>query len=154
MSKKLVAVLLVAGFCVLNAPAFAHSLRAQIEEAVAKWEEHYNKGDAAGLAAVYTPDAVVLPPGGARVDGRANIQAFWQGAMDAGVSDVDLRTVEVSRAGDVAIEVGTFTLMAPGDNGEKVTLKGKYLVTYLRGDDGAWLLHYDMFNYDPAPASE
>ena len=154
MSKKLAAVLLVAGYCLLNAPAFAHSLRAQIDEAVAKWEENFNKGDAAALAASYTPDAAVLPPGGARVDGRADIQAFWQGAMDAGVSDVDLQTVEVSAVGGVAVEVGTFTLMAPGENGGKVTVKGKYLVTYHRGDDGAWLLHRDMYNYDPPATGE
>ena len=35
----------------------------------ASWEKAYTSGDSAAVAALYAPDAAVLPPGGARADG-------------------------------------------------------------------------------------
>ena len=154
MSKKLAAVLLVAAICALSLPALAHSLREAIEASDAKWEEAFNSGNAEAVAALYTQSGAVLPPDAARVDGREDIQAFWQGAMEAGVSDVDLRTIEVGGDGDFAYSVGALTLQVPGENGEKVTVAGNFLVVWQRGDDGVWRLHRDMYSFDPPPANE
>jgi hypothetical protein len=38
----------------------------------------FNAGDIASVAALYTEDAVVLPPGADMVEGRSAIQAFWK----------------------------------------------------------------------------
>jgi ketosteroid isomerase-like protein len=45
----------------LAVPSFAQ--KAEIEAANAKWTEFFNKGDFAGLASLYTDDAVAFPPG-------------------------------------------------------------------------------------------
>lgn len=50
------------------APAFAQ--KAEIEAANAKWIALFNKGDFAGVAALYTSDASAFPPGSAIVRGR------------------------------------------------------------------------------------
>jgi ketosteroid isomerase-like protein len=50
------------------APAFAQ--RAEIEAANAKWIELFNKGDFAGVAALYTADASTFPFGSPIVRGR------------------------------------------------------------------------------------
>ena len=47
------------------------------------FEATFNSGDAAGLAALYTADAALLPPDMAQIDGREGIQALWQSFMDA-----------------------------------------------------------------------
>ncbi len=65
--------------------AAAGEPRTHIDENLVKFVAAYNAGDAATVAGLYTEDAVVFPPGGARVDGRPAIQAFWQGAIDSGV---------------------------------------------------------------------
>ena len=44
------------------------------------WTAAFNKGDAAAVAALYTEDAYVLPPGSAMVKGRPAIEAFWRQA--------------------------------------------------------------------------
>jgi len=128
----------------------AADARVDIEAALASFTEAFNGGDAAGVAALYTEDAVLLPPGGARVDGREPIQAFWQGAIDAGLSALTLEAVEVEERGDLAFEVGKFTLQAPGEGDQKTTVFGKYIVVWKKGDDGAWRLYRDIWNTDPA----
>ena len=62
------------------APAFAQ--KAEIEAANAKWIELFNKGDFAGVAALYTPDAAAFPPGSPVVRGRDAIGAMWKAMAD------------------------------------------------------------------------
>ena len=62
------------------APAFAQ--KAEIEAANAKWIELFNKGDFAGVAALYTADASAFPPGSPIVRGREAIGAMWKGMAE------------------------------------------------------------------------
>ena len=83
------------------APGHAQDAKAAIEAAAIAWESAFNAGDGKGVAELYTEDAALFPPGAERVDGKAAIAEFWQGAIDAGLADADLETVEVVEAGDL-----------------------------------------------------
>jgi uncharacterized protein (TIGR02246 family) len=61
-------------------PAAARS-KATIQKADDKWAEAFNKGDAGALAAMYTEDAYVLPPGAEMMKGRSAIEVFWRQQM-------------------------------------------------------------------------
>lgn len=143
------AVLALIGF--IAAPASAQSAKASIEAAAVTFEEAFNSGDAAAVAALYTEDPALLPPDMARIDGREAIQSFWQGAMDSGLKDLKLETVEVEENGDLAHEVGNLTLTAPGPDGAPTDVSGKYIVVWKKGPDGTWRLHRDIWNTNPAP---
>jgi len=107
----------------------------------------FGRGDAAGLAALYTADGQLLPPNMDAMVGQAAIQAFWQGAMDMGIQSAQLEIVEVEGHGDTAIEVSKYTLGAGG----QVLDRGKYIVIWKR-EGGQWKLHRDIFNSSmPAP---
>ncbi len=123
---------------------------AGIAASAERFEAAYNSGDAAAMAALYTPDGAVLPPDAPRIDGRDGIQAMWQSFMDAGVEDLELETVELESHGASASEVGTFTLTAPDGAGGRVAAAGKYIVLWQRGEDGVWRLHWDIWNSSPA----
>ncbi len=110
--------------------------------------ERLNAGNAAGVAQLYTEDAVLMPPGAARLDGRDAIQQYWQGLLDAGVGDISLATQEVEDAGDSAVEVGLISATAPGDGDARVSLAGKYIVIWRRDGGGNWRLHRDIWNFD------
>ena len=85
----------------------ASELRDAIVAADKRFMESYNAGDAAGVAECYTEGGQLLPPNSEPVTGKPAIQAFWQGAMDMGITRVTLETVEVEAAGETAYEVGT-----------------------------------------------
>jgi uncharacterized protein (TIGR02246 family) len=124
--------------------------RAAIEAQSAKWQESFNAGDGAGIAALYTDDGQILPPGAATVSGRENIAAFWQEALSAGGISATLETVEVVTQGNHATEVGRFSMTdADGNTVEQ----GKYLILW-RQEQGEWRLARDIWNSDGAPAAE
>jgi uncharacterized protein (TIGR02246 family) len=114
----------------------------------------FNHGDAAGLANLYTENAALLPPDARRVDGRQEIQKFWQGAFDAGVTDMTIEIVESEARGDIAYETGAYSLKAPGEDGELVAVSGKYIVVWKHGADGQWRLHRDIWNHTPAASEQ
>jgi uncharacterized protein (TIGR02246 family) len=88
--------LVVAFMVAVVAPASAQ--KAEIEAVNAKWMSFFNKGDFAGVASLYTDDAVAFPPGAPMVKGKAAIGAMWKGLAEQ-VSDPKVITVEVKRLG-------------------------------------------------------
>ncbi len=101
--------------------------------------------DYAGMAALYTDNAKVLPPDAPIVTGKKAIEEFWRAAATAlGLTDVTLKTVDLEVAGDTAYEVGEAELKL-GSGQAKV----KYLVVWHRGGDGQWRLHRDIWNSMP-----
>jgi ketosteroid isomerase-like protein len=117
-----------------------------IHEAIAaadqKFTETFNGGDAAGLVHLYTENGQLLPPGSDLVTGAVAIQAFWQGAMDMGIKNARLETVEAEGHGDTAIEIGKYLLS--GETGN-VMDRGKYVVIW-KQVGGQWKLHRDIWN--------
>ncbi|RWD66867.1 MAG: SgcJ/EcaC family oxidoreductase [Mesorhizobium sp.] len=131
-------------------PANAQSAKDAIEASNAEFMKSLNGKDAAGVASHYTEDAAVLPPNGMRVDGRENIQKFWQGIIEYGVSDLKLTTVEVEERGDLAFELGSFTYKAPGKDSKPMDASGKAIVVWKKAQNGSWQLYRDIWNDDPA----
>ena len=104
MKKFWTSVLALALGAALTTSAVAGPPRSHIETAMTTFAAAFNGGDGAGVAALYAEDAALLPPDGARVDGRDAIQAFWQGAIDGGVGGLILETIEVESHGNLAYE--------------------------------------------------
>jgi uncharacterized protein (TIGR02246 family) len=149
--KKLFGLLfIVIAITTLVAPANAQSAREAIEAALVKFSEAFNSKDAAVVAAHYAEDAAVLPPDSVRIDGRANIKNFWKGAIDAGLSDLTLKAIEVEDQGNWAYEVGELSYSAPGTGDARTTASGKYIVIWKKDTDGSWRLFRDIWNPNPA----
>ena len=124
--------------------------RAAIEAANAKFSEAFARGDAKGLSAMYTSDAIAFPPDSEMFRGNKAIGEFWKATRDSGVRGAALTTVEVSRSGDVAYEVGTVSLTIQPAGKEPTTAMAKYVVVWRRQADGSWKLHRDIWNSLPA----
>src|SRR5690349_19670943 len=62
-------------------PAAAQNIKASIDQANETFVSAFAKGDAATVAALYTEEAAILPPGAPIMKGRKNIEAFWKEAM-------------------------------------------------------------------------
>jgi len=128
------------------------SISANVRDAIAAENENFmtaaKKGDAAGLAALYTENGQILPPNSDFVTGKQAIQGFWQAMLGMGIKEARLEIVEVESQGDTAIEVGKYSLY--GGEGQELD-KGKYIVFWKR-EHGQWKLHRDIFNSsNPVP---
>jgi uncharacterized protein (TIGR02246 family) len=125
-----------------NTTIISDQIRSEIEQRDEEFMNTFNRGDARGLAALYSEEGMVLPPNSEVVTGRQQIASFWQAMMDMGVKSVNLQILETEQHEDTAIEVGRATIMAEGN---QVIDESKYLVIWKR-EAGAWRLHRDIFN--------
>ena len=120
--------------------------RAKIEAVNKGFMEAFSRGDVAAATAVYTAGARILPPNAEMITGKQAIQSFWQGAMDMGVKEAKLETVELMAMGeDMACEIGKYTLKIQPEGGETVTDNGKYVVVW-KYEDGSWKWDIDIWN--------
>jgi uncharacterized protein (TIGR02246 family) len=123
------------------------AVRKSIDEGNRNFGDAVVRRDYAGLAALYTENAKVLPPDAPVATGRQAIEEFWRSAANAlGLTDVMLKTVDLEVAGDTACEVGEATLRVGAGQAT-----AKYLVVWMKGRDGNWRLHRDIWNNMPTP---
>jgi ketosteroid isomerase-like protein len=103
--------------------------------------EAFGRGDADGVAQMYTSGAQLLPAYSDIVTGASAIRSFWQGVMDMGIQEVILETLELEPHGETANEVGRYSLKVTGG---PLADTGKYLVIWKR-DGGSWKIHRDIW---------
>ena len=126
--------------------ALAHPSFAGDKEAIQALDDQFSaaaaRGDASAIAAMYAPDATVLPPDNSVVTG-AHIGAFFTG-MVTQVAAAKLTATEVTRLSDDYIrEIGDVTVTTKGK--KPVTATSSYVVVWRRVD-GAWKLWTDIFH--------
>jgi uncharacterized protein (TIGR02246 family) len=115
--------------------------RSAIAAQNAKFMKLVTEKNAAGIAAMYTEDAQVLPPNSPPVKGRAAIQQFF-GAILAGIPKVQIDTVELEAHGTTAHELEALKFF---DAAGKQVDDGKAIVIWKKVG-GEWKLHRDMFS--------
>jgi ketosteroid isomerase-like protein len=96
------------------------------------------------LDRVYTADARIVPPEQDIVSGRDEIKSYWRNLFEqAGLRSMQLETIDVQLAGDVAIEIGRgrFEASKPTTG----TVEGKYVVVW-KQEGGQWKWHIDIWN--------
>jgi len=123
-------------------------VRTQIESVNAQIGNAFKRGDATALAGFYTSGAELLPAHSDFVRGSSAIRAFWQSAIDTGLTGASLETIDVEGHGDTAIEIGRYRLVAAGG---VVADHGKYIVVW-KNDNGTWKLHRDIWTTSQAAA--
>ena len=71
------------------------SVVAALQSASRAWQAAFNAGDAAGCAAAYEEDAVMIAKPFGSFTGRSEIQAFWAKIIAEGFGDVEYVDPEV-----------------------------------------------------------
>jgi len=127
--------------------------KASIRAVDAQWARAAKAGDGQAIAALYTSDAILLPPGEPMVKGEA-AKKYWVDFTNGFSGPVELNTMAVEGGGDVASAIGTYTMtLTPRKAGAKPlpTEEGKYIEVLKRQGDGSWKIIYDIWNPN-APA--
>ena len=119
---------------------------AALDKAAAGWEAAYNDKNADGVAAIYTDDGQLLPPGAGTVDGRAAIKDYW-------ANDIGTQWAKISIKADSTVVSGDWAYRSGAWNTESPALSGKFIEVWKRAGDG-WQLHKDIWNMDAMTAPE
>ena len=131
---------LLAALC-LGEAALADD-KADIQTLNDRFSAAANRGDGAAMAALYAPDAMMLPPDNSVVSGAA-IGPYLAG-FEKSVANLKLITTDVVRLSpDYIREVGTASFDTLGD--KPANLKATYVVVWKRVG-GAWKLWTDIFH--------
>ncbi len=108
------------------------------------FERCIREKDANGLVEVfYEEDARFMAPNTPGIQGREQIAGTLGALFGIGLKEIKLEIVSVETSGDMAAEVGRYT-MTVGEGEDR----GKYLVTHRRQPDGSWKAFADIFNSD------
>lgn len=148
------ALILFVGLLAFASPTRAGEVEDAIEAANVKMEKDYAAGDSKAIAEAYAEDGVMLPPDATVVKGRAAIEKLWKSWIDEGYKNLKLKTTQVESAGDLAYEVGDFSLEVTGEDGSTSLAPGNYLVVWKKGADGVWRMKVDTWNDAPAPTTD
>jgi uncharacterized protein (TIGR02246 family) len=110
----------VGAICIV-APASAqdanHDLRQDAEKLMFAYAAIFNKQDAAGLAAFYTKDGVIINQRGV-LSGPSAIEEYLQSLFKAGLNHEEVTVDDVSPLGaDVVLVRGEYHITGQGQNG-------------------------------------
>jgi ketosteroid isomerase-like protein len=132
--------------CAQKAPESAGSDIEAVNTIAAGWEKAYNEKNADAVAALYSEDAQLLPPGAAVVNGHAAIKDFWANDIATGWGQITITSDAGGTAGEWAWRAGAFSVQVTP------VVTGKYVEVWHKTADG-WRLHRDIWNSDAAPTT-
>lgn len=126
------------------APVDTAADEAAIQAVAESWPKAYNDKNADAVAALYTEDARVYPPGAAAASGRAAIREYFAGDIANNWAQISVAHEESRVAGDWAWRAGTWSAAVTP------AVTGKYAELWHRTAEG-WRIHRDIWNVDAAP---
>ena len=145
--------LLAAAICSAALTALAANDADRIRAGTASWVKSFNSGNAGAVVALYSDDAVLMPPNAPLARGIAAIKEAIAkeiaGAKKGGVTFAVGTLDEVGVSGDMAWHSGSYVVK---DKGGKAVDAGKFLEAWERRG-GKWRIVRDMWNSDSAPAA-
>ena len=119
----------------------AQETPAPLDKLLEHWEASFNAGDYAAMAAVYTEDAIRMPPGEELMRGPAAIAERSQ--IFAGFT-VELNSYSGLVDGDLGTSWGTYKLVGTIE-GEPVTIEGRWMNAVKNTSDG-WKIYRDIWH--------
>jgi uncharacterized protein (TIGR02246 family) len=121
----------------------------QAAQALGKgYDDNYNAKNAAGMAALYASDGVLVSPGPV-IRGTADLTTYYQSRFDAGAANHATKISEVHVQGDGGFGVGQFSATVPTPDGGRRELKGNLATIYQHSEDG-WHLRLVIASVPPA----
>jgi uncharacterized protein (TIGR02246 family) len=124
------------------APAMAQT-KAMIQRLEDEGAAAFKRGDAKAIAAMYTKDAYMLPPGAEMIRGRKAIEAQWRRVMQH-ITDFKCKSIDVKPLGpSAAREIGICTFKTKGQNPHEGSVK--YAIVWQK-IGGKWEVLQDIWN--------
>ena len=128
-------------------PTFDAADQDKIKAVIAQLTEAFNAKDAAKAAALYTPEAVVMPPNKSLSRGRNFVEQYYTSRFGEGATDLALQPNEIKGSGTLAVAMGDYRLTLAPAQGPKRRDRGKF-VWIFRELNNAWMIDGIIFSSD------
>ena len=112
----------------------------------------FNTGNYDQCVTLYAPDGCFMAPHHELVEGKAAIERVLRKFGEYGYENLRLEPIRVDSSGDMAVEMGRYTVSIRQANGTTVLDRGKYLNAWRRF--GAWLKLADCWSSDLPPMTQ
>jgi len=118
----------------------------------AQWSKTAQTRDGAKIAAYYSEDARLNPPGDKLVVGRAAAAKLWSAMFVDPSFKISWTAshVDIAKSGELGYVTGSFEDSFKGKDGKPVKETGKFLEVWQKQADGSWKCIHDMWNADAA----
>jgi len=125
--------------------------RVALDKLRADFAVAFNAKDPAGVANLYSADAVLMPSGESAVEGRAAIQQYFKAGFDQFTIKASLTSQEFAFMGaDWGYDRGKYVwIITPKAGGSPTTVEYNYLTLVHREPDG-WKVKRDIYT-SPKP---
>lgn len=105
---------------------------------------NFNTGNYDQVASLFGPDGLFMAPHHEFIAGPKPIERKLREFGESGYQDLRLETVRVDSSGDMAMEIGRYSVSIIGDDGGVSTDRGKYVKVWRRL--GAWRIAADCWS--------
>jgi ketosteroid isomerase-like protein len=123
------------------------NIKAAMEAANTEWSAAYNSMNGKAFPALYTKDAILMPPGVQPINGSEAIGQFWTDLLKAGNrKNFALEIASIQREGKYAYQTGRWTIDQVKDNGELAKVGGNTVRIFEEQPDGKWLAKVHIYN--------
>lgn len=135
-------------------PAYAQTAAdsTAIRRQAERWVEAARQEDADALAALYTEDAIMLPPGAPPITGRDRIRSLFARQFARSEGTYEFQTYELVVTGDWAYRRGSYVATVDPAQGDAVRLEDKFIDIWRRSPDGEWRIARDIWNHTAPPS--
>ena len=119
-------------------------VESQLRDFTQDFAMSFNTGNYDQGARLFANDGVLMAPHSDAAYGQKQVERALRQLADAGYNDLRLETTRVDCSGDMAMELGRFSVVVRQDDGTLVAEHGKYVKVWRRF--GAWLIMADCWS--------
>jgi ketosteroid isomerase-like protein len=112
----------------------------------------FNTGNYDHAATLFAGDGVFMAPQYEGAYGQKLVERLLRQMGETGYSNLRVETTRVDHSGDMAMEIGRFTISLHKSDGKLVTERGKYVKVWKRM--GSWLIMADCWSRTSLAASD
>ena len=138
-----------------SSPADSRPFRdveSQLRDLTQDFATSFNTGNYDLAAALFTSDGVLMAPHYEGAHGQKLVERLLRQLGEAGYSNLRLETTRVEHSGDMAMEIGRFSVVVRKADGTMMSERGKYVKVWRRL--GVWRLMADCWSRTPLAVSD
>ena len=127
-------------------------VQSQLRDLTQDFTTSFNTGNYDQAAGLFTSDGVLMAPQYEGAYGQKPVERLMRLMGESGYSDLRMETTRIDHSGDMAMELGRFSLAIHKGDGTLVPERGKYVRVWRRL--GAWLILADCWSRTGAAVTE